>query len=243
MTGGKDALRFWLIGTVVVAGISRTLAREGGPGARIRFGLLRRESDSGRIWIGPWRLASGRSRLHCSDRRCGTPDRKPNPDAILRSLLQLPLGLRSLEEALGFEIRNPEGSGRGWFGYRLQDIVDQLFSLGRMAAYGVTSLIVVLIGAVYFASNPELYRTGLIKMFPARQHERIRERSSPSPLAPRPGNRHDGRGTACRAGGMADRVAGAYRARTACRSGQVHSHCRCQLSAPFRRCCLPARKD
>lgn len=51
--------------------------------------------------------------------------------------------------------------------------------LGRVAAFGLTvlgglsDLLVVVVAGVFLAADPELYRSGLVKLFPPSQHRRI----------------------------------------------------------------------
>jgi len=68
----------------------------------------------------------------------------------------------ALEEALS-------GGGGG------RSVLTRAASLGYTLIGGLGDLALVLVGAVYLAADPGLYRSGLVKMFPQNQHERIRD--------------------------------------------------------------------
>lgn len=76
------------------------------------------------------------------------------------------IGLRdansTLEEALS-------GGGGG------RSVLTRAASLGYTLIGGFGDLALVLVGAVYLAIDPGLYRSGLVKMFPQSQHDRIRD--------------------------------------------------------------------
>jgi predicted PurR-regulated permease PerM len=56
-----------------------------------------------------------------------------------------------------------------------RSVLTRAASLGYTFIGGLVDLTLVLVGAVYLAADPGLYRSGLVKMFPQNQHERIRE--------------------------------------------------------------------
>jgi predicted PurR-regulated permease PerM len=68
----------------------------------------------------------------------------------------------ALEEALS-------GGGGG------RSVLTRAASLGYTLIGGLGDLALVLVGAVYLAADPGLYRSGLVKMFSQNQHERIRD--------------------------------------------------------------------
>ena len=55
----------------------------------------------------------------------------------------------------------------------LQGLWSGFLSLGATLASAVTNLVVVLVGGYFFASSPAVYRSGIVKLFPKGQHERI----------------------------------------------------------------------
>lgn len=53
-------------------------------------------------------------------------------------------------------------------GSSVGNLVSQLMTWARQLVSAVTGLVVVVIGGVFFAADPELYRNGFIKLFPPR---------------------------------------------------------------------------
>lgn len=87
----------------------------------------------------------------------------------------------SLKEALG---QDGEGSGQGGvvgvIASAAQAWAGQLLSYGYLLLEAVATFFLVVIGGVFLASNPELYRRGFIKIFPPSRHRQIEETLSDS---------------------------------------------------------------
>jgi predicted PurR-regulated permease PerM len=87
----------------------------------------------------------------------------------------------------------------GEFGVSLRDLSQQLPSmlgsglprelLGRAASFGLTvlgafaDLVVVIVAGVFLAADPDLYKSGLVKLFPPSQHERVKSAAEASGTA------------------------------------------------------------
>ena len=56
-----------------------------------------------------------------------------------------------------------------------EGLVSRAVSYGYLALEVVTTFVLVVIGGAFLASDPELYRTGLVKLFPPSRHAKIRE--------------------------------------------------------------------
>lgn len=180
MTTTKDALKVWLVGVAVLAGafliwavreplllafIALTLAVLLSAAAE----TLQRYLGLARKWsllavgvlilvvvAGLWLLIGSQIETQVSE-----------------FVRRLPQALRSMEDRLGLQFWERDGSGNGLFGYRMQEIVQQVFSIGRTAFSLVAGLIVVIFGAAFLAVNPTTYVHGVIALFPTSQHERI----------------------------------------------------------------------
>lgn len=101
---------------------------------------------------------------------------------------RLPQAVQSLEQQFGIPLPGEALSGsipqQGETGLEsgqnqtsgfslIDDLLGQIVSWSRTAFTVVTGLILVVIGGVFFAANPDIYRRGLIKLFPSGQHERV----------------------------------------------------------------------
>jgi predicted PurR-regulated permease PerM len=101
---------------------------------------------------------------------------------------RLPSAVQNLEQRFGISIpleelrdqpnqemdsRRTTSGGSGGFSI-LDDLLDQVISWSTSIISILAGFILVVIGGVFFAAKPDLYRTGLIQLIPPRQHERAR---------------------------------------------------------------------
>jgi predicted PurR-regulated permease PerM len=56
---------------------------------------------------------------------------------------------------------------------RGSSVVARLAGYGWALAGGLTDFLLVVVAGIYIAANPTVYRTGLVKLFPPSQHERV----------------------------------------------------------------------
>lgn len=88
---------------------------------------------------------------------------------------KLPQAVQAIGDKLGVSDANTmleealSGGGGG------RSVLTRAASLGYTLIGGLGDLALVLVGAVYLAADPGLYRSGLVKMFPPNQHARILE--------------------------------------------------------------------
>ncbi|MEJ1158706.1 AI-2E family transporter [Prosthecomicrobium sp. N25] len=95
---------------------------------------------------------------------------------------RLPDVVRYLETQLGISLPALNGSGGS-----LQDqqggavadlsktLMGQITTLGTMVFASVTNLVLVIVGGVFLAVDPRIYKAGLVKLFPPERHERIED--------------------------------------------------------------------
>jgi predicted PurR-regulated permease PerM len=92
---------------------------------------------------------------------------------------KLPAAIDSIQQTLGISLPIQSGqSGDGGIGLSgiasgVQDLFGSLVSLGSTVATGLSSLVLVIVGAFFLAAAPSLYRGGLVKLFPKDQHARV----------------------------------------------------------------------
>jgi predicted PurR-regulated permease PerM len=92
---------------------------------------------------------------------------------------QLPAAINSVQQSLGISLPGQGGqSGGGGIGLSgigsgIQELFGSLVSLGGTVVTGLSSLVLVVVGAFFLAAAPDLYRTGVVKLFPKDQHARI----------------------------------------------------------------------
>jgi predicted PurR-regulated permease PerM len=59
--------------------------------------------------------------------------------------------------------------------YSLGNLLNEALSVGRAAAGIAFGIVLVLVGGVFLAVNPELYRSGLVQLFPKDQQARVQD--------------------------------------------------------------------
>lgn len=90
---------------------------------------------------------------------------------------RLPQAVRSLEESLGLSLFGGQGGQGGAASVmgNLEGLLGQAASITRAAASALSGLVLVVVGAFFLAADPEIYRRGLVKMFPPRRHREVEE--------------------------------------------------------------------
>jgi predicted PurR-regulated permease PerM len=86
---------------------------------------------------------------------------------------QLPQALEVAEAKLGVELPDVNQSGRSSLNFPLQELLPEALSIGRTAANAITGLVVVIVGGVFLAADPNVYITGLVKLFPRSYHPQL----------------------------------------------------------------------
>lgn len=92
---------------------------------------------------------------------------------------QLPAAINSIRQKLGIASPGQAGHlnggniGLSGIGSGIQDLLGSLVSLGGTVLTGLSGLVLVVVGAFFFAAAPALYRIGLVKLFPKDLHDRI----------------------------------------------------------------------
>ncbi|BAQ16980.1 AI-2E family transporter [Methyloceanibacter caenitepidi] len=93
---------------------------------------------------------------------------------------QLPKAVQSLEQVTGLSLPSAsEIVSRGGSGF-LSGVVGTIASWGWTAAGVATTFFLVLMGAVFLALNPDVYRRGTLKLVPERYRDRVDEAMSDS---------------------------------------------------------------
>jgi predicted PurR-regulated permease PerM len=83
---------------------------------------------------------------------------------------RLPRAVTSIETRFGIQV--VEGGADG-LANAARNAAHQALSWGSTVLGAVSGVVPVAVGAAYLAASPETYRTGLIKLFPQRMHERV----------------------------------------------------------------------
>jgi len=92
---------------------------------------------------------------------------------------KLPGAINSLQQTLGISLPGQGGQANGGsiglsgIGSGIQDLFGSLVSLGGTVVTGLSSLVLVIVGAFFLAGAPDLYRSGVVMLFPKDQHARI----------------------------------------------------------------------
>lgn len=87
---------------------------------------------------------------------------------IAELLSRLPDAFQSVQERLNIQF--PMG-GDGQSDGLITRLANQALSLGAMIIDALTAIVLIVIGGFYLAANPDIYRCGLVKLFPPRLHE------------------------------------------------------------------------
>lgn len=85
---------------------------------------------------------------------------------------RLPDAVQGLQER--FQLQLP-GTGEGQPGSMIAQVANQALSLGAMMLDGVAAIVLIIIGGFYLAASPDVYRSGLVKLFPPRLHAQADE--------------------------------------------------------------------
>jgi predicted PurR-regulated permease PerM len=92
---------------------------------------------------------------------------------------QLPAAINAIQQSLGISLPGQGGqsggAGVGLSGIAsgVRELLGSLFSLGTTVLTGLSSLILVVVGAFFLAAAPGVYRSGVVKLFPKDQHARV----------------------------------------------------------------------
>ena len=84
---------------------------------------------------------------------------------------QLPQGLQAIEQRLGLPVLGTDPAQDGSLQGHLRQLLQWLASVGMTVAAALSSLILVVIGGFFLAASPDLYRQGLVKLFPKNRHQ------------------------------------------------------------------------
>ncbi|HYH19970.1 MAG TPA: AI-2E family transporter [Azospirillum sp.] len=91
-----------------------------------------------------------------------------------RLVQQLPSTLQSVMQQWGLAgslDQMLQGRGSGLSG----DILSRIGSLGMTVVGALADLLLMVVAGAFLASDPRLYRRGLVKLFPPREHERVED--------------------------------------------------------------------
>ncbi|HEY8611263.1 MAG TPA: AI-2E family transporter [Roseomonas sp.] len=96
---------------------------------------------------------------------------------------QLPAAIQGLEQRLGIPLAGLGGGGQpgggggesGLASMAPAGFLQQVGSFGRIAVDAVASVALAVVGGVFIAASPRLYRRGLVKLLPKGQHARAEE--------------------------------------------------------------------
>lgn len=88
---------------------------------------------------------------------------------------QLPQGLQTIEQRLGLPVIGTDPTQEGGVQGHLRELLQRLASVGLTVASALGSLVLVVIGAFFLAANPDLYRRGVVKLFPKHRHRMVDE--------------------------------------------------------------------
>jgi predicted PurR-regulated permease PerM len=69
-------------------------------------------------------------------------------------------------------VTRPDSAGPA-DGSTIQGLIGQFVTLGTAVASVLSNLLLVIIGGFFFAADPGVYRTGIVKLFPKSQHARV----------------------------------------------------------------------
>jgi predicted PurR-regulated permease PerM len=69
-------------------------------------------------------------------------------------------------------VTRPDSAGPA-DGSAIQGLISQFVTLGTTVASVLSNLLLVIIGGFFFAADPGVYRTGIVKLFPKSQHARV----------------------------------------------------------------------
>lgn len=86
---------------------------------------------------------------------------------------RLPEAARAFEERFGVELPTAETATDGLGGSLLGNAARQIAQGGLIVANGLSALVVMVIGGVFLALNPGLYRKGALRLVPSKWQERI----------------------------------------------------------------------
>lgn len=90
---------------------------------------------------------------------------------------RLPQAVQSFEQRFGISLFGSGDRQGGSLSSNsgMQWLVGRLASVGQTAAVALSSLVLVIVGAFFFAADPKVYRSGLVKLFPVSQHARVED--------------------------------------------------------------------
>ncbi len=91
--------------------------------------------------------------------------------------VELPKAVQSLEAYTGISLPSPSELRDGGDGTLsvLDGVAGQVAMWGWTLANGAAILFLILVGGVFLALNPSVYRRGLLRLFPERMHEEVEQ--------------------------------------------------------------------
>lgn len=86
---------------------------------------------------------------------------------VSQLLSRLPEALQAVQDRFGIRLPSPgDGESTGI----IAQIANQALSLGAMIVDGLAAVVLIVIGGFFLAANPDVYRAGLVKLFPPHLH-------------------------------------------------------------------------
>jgi len=104
----------------------------------------------------------------------------PIGEQVAGLVVQLPAAIGALEEALGVPLLPQSGNGNSESAGGLselstvmQDLFGWLTSLGSTLIGLVSAMVLTVVGGVFLAADPDVYRRGMVKLFPPDWHYQV----------------------------------------------------------------------
>lgn len=104
----------------------------------------------------------------------------PIGEQVAGLVVQLPAAIGALEEALGVPLLPQSGNGNSESAGGLselstvmQDLFGWLTSLGSTLIGLVSAMVLTVLGGVFLAADPDVYRRGMVKLFPPDWHNQV----------------------------------------------------------------------